>query len=219
MCGMLVGLAEPVAAEVVPCPDTRIAVDSDQTALHRRVCDVVAQALDQLGRCHLTVATPVSIAVRDRFDVDGFDGLAHYRPSSGKVVVLSPGALDAQLAPESAYRAVAPEALFDSLLVHELAHALSDQSPMGQTGCIADFEYVAYAMQLAFLDSADREAFLAAAGVDGPVPPGRFNDFVALAAPIRFAASAWLHFETPGNGCDFVGALLRRERTFRMDPE
>jgi len=199
----------PLLAEGAPCTDAGLLLVEDATDEERaQICDVVRRARPRLAECHLRQSRALTIRVVDRIAHPFESCMAQYDCREKVISVTDPEKLPEMLATDSIWRRIAPAALFDSLIVHELAHAFLDQTECLPMPCLADQEYIGYALQIDALDEADRAAILAGNRIGDPADTGRLNDFMALAGPNHFAQAAWLHFSLPGNGCAFVGELV-----------
>lgn len=216
LLALLPGL--PALAQPLPCERPSILVDTDDPDLRGRICAIALAALPRLEACHLTQTRPITFSLGARPLNSNGTSLGVYHSKGGRIRLLTPTAF-ARAHDGSEFRGAVPEAEhFDSIVVHELAHALFDQSPCAENACRVDHEYIAYALQLQSLPDATRARFIASTGLSTPVDEDRFNDFLLAFSPSSFAAAAWLHFSTPGNGCDFVGQIVRGERTLWLQP-
>ncbi|WP_175566881.1 DUF6639 family protein [Rhodovulum sp. ES.010] len=201
------------------CPgDPLISVVAASDELAFRVCETVARVRPALAACHLRQVRALAIDVVPKITHPNAGCIAQYDCRDERTAATDPAALPDVLGPDSIRRRIAPEALFDSLIVHELVHAFLDQSDCQRQPCLTEHEYIAYALQIDTLNPADRRAILESHRITDPADPRRLNDFMLAAAPDHFAQAVWLHFSQPGNGCAFVGDLVRGVRTLRVDP-
>ncbi|TCP40834.1 DUF6639 family protein [Rhodovulum marinum] len=201
------------------CPgDPLISVEAESPDDAAAVCAAVARARPRLDACNLHQAQPLTIRVLPQITHALTACMAQYHCHDDSISVTAPRALPSILAPDSIWRRITPQALFDSLIVHELVHAFLDQAECSGTPCLADHEYIAFALQIDALEPADQAAILDGNGIDDPDNTGRLNGFIARMDPGYFAQAAWLHFSQPDNGCAFVGDLVRGKRTLWVDP-
>lgn len=137
----IVGLSicSPVAAKDLACPNARASVSAPDDALAARVCAVAQRSLTQLTSCSLKQTEDVQISVVDAFDTarEGCVGL--FLCHEGRVEVLQPDALEAAL-PNNDFKQVPMLDLFDSIVTHELTHALIYQTLEGIAGSVAQNE-------------------------------------------------------------------------------
>jgi hypothetical protein len=205
LCGMVGGGA---LAEPRPCADPMLMIDAPSDPMMNRVCTAAMEAKDLLAQCDLAQHRPVVIEIRDRIEgaVEHCAGL--YECGSDRVVLIPPDGVAALMPEESIFAPIPTDAYFDSLVVHELAHAFMDQVECAHEPCDAAKEYVAYALQVAILSEAHQRLIEEFRSIDRPVDIARLNDFLLYMKPDVFAAHVWAHFDTPGNGCGFVGDLV-----------
>jgi hypothetical protein len=209
-------------AEAFACPDDpRVRVGAGSAALVELVCARIEASRPLLAACGLEQRRPVTL-----FVVREFEGIPHgpncmgsYECAKDEIRVLQPDLLPQAVGPDSPWALLPNDELFDSLVTHELAHAFFAQTADdGATRPFVDQEYVAYAMQMAGLDADARARLLAAHPAKETVDRFELNGIVALAAPTLFAAKAWRHFAGAGNGCAFVGQLIRGEVSLALEP-
>ena len=139
-----------------------------------------------------------------------------YACGSDRILVIPPGGVGEVMPEDSAFAPLAPDVYYDSLVVHELAHALMDQAACDRPRCDADREYVAYALQIGSLAPQDRARVTAYRSFDGLVDRALLNDLLLWMKPDIFALAAWAHFDAPGNGCAFVARLVTGETTLAL---
>ncbi|WP_135501545.1 hypothetical protein [Roseovarius aestuariivivens] len=207
-----------LTAEPVPCDRPGIFVTTDDPELHDRTCAVASAALPRFEACHLKQYHPVNFHFNDAILPSNRICLGLYHAGTNQVELLTPEAFGEAHLQSEFCEGLSEDAHFDSIIVHELTHALLDQVPGGTSRYFVDQEYIAYAMQLDLLPEAERATMLS--GTELAKAPGleRFNELVLMFSPYTFAVSAWQHFSEPGNGCDFVGQIVRKEQTFWLDP-
>jgi hypothetical protein len=211
----------PVSAGEVACPDPRVRVEADSAALRERVCGEIERLRPSFAACGLEQGRQITLLVVSGSATDPHDPscIGSYDCGRDEIRVLHPEALPQAVGPDSPLARLSAGELFDSLIAHELAHAFFAQSePGGEVRPFVDQEYVAYAMQMASLDEAARARLLEAHAGMAMVDRIELNGIVALAAPTLFAAKAWRHFSSPGNGCAFVERLIRGEVTLSLAP-
>jgi hypothetical protein len=213
--------AEPGSGTApVTCPDPRVAVSATDPAWVAEVCAAVSQARPVLSGCGLTQTEPVSVNVVA--NIPGPDVsphcLAQYDCAAGTIAILDPDSLARALDPGDVLARIPGEELFASLIAHELTHAFYTAAIGNVAQGRANHEYVAYAMQYASLPPALRAQLLTASPGTGPVAPEEMNEVILAMAPAVFAAKVWRHFSSDGNGCAFVGKLMRGEASLALPP-
>jgi hypothetical protein len=191
-----------------------LTVFATDTSLAERICQVVASADPVLTACGLpTDYGPLTLYVVGRIDGAQAHCLGAYVCETNEVAVLDPTVLGNAESPETEFDAISPQALFDSLVVHELTHSRLSHLPEGGDIGVVNQEYIAYAMQLASLPAQEREAFLIGY-LDRELDIAAINVFTLGLAPGYFASLAWRHFDQTDNGCAFVQSLMDQDFTF-----
>lgn len=207
--GLIGLLAAPLTAEPVACPDPRFStVDAGADA--GAICAAAERATAQLATCNLEVPTPLVIHVVDTLEPNCL-GLYHcgaqrmdIRPRAYYTALLESDY-------DGAFAAVSPDAFFESIIRHELAHAAIDEMPCPLERCMVGQEYIAYSMQVRFLPEPDLAAFEAVEAPDGPVSREILNPLILLMAPNVFARRAWQHLTERPDPCGFIGQIARGE--------
>ncbi len=216
LCAWAGGVAN---AEAIPCETPLVFVDTDDQELHERVCGVVALAIPILERCQLKLTEPVTISFSDGLGSPNEVCLGLYHQGKAKVELLRPEAFEKAQVKSRSWKEIPIDEHYDSIIVHELAHAHVGQVAPAGPACSADWEYIAYAMQIASLSASTRDDFIAGTGVSPPISVEELNPLMLGLSPSSFAARSWLHFSDPENECEFVGQVIRGERTLMMLPE
>ena len=205
-------------AHMVTCDLTNFTVEAETTAEAQAVCQLVSDALPQLQDCHMPVKLPVKIRVSDELRGVGPRCLGYYQCESSEIYVRSAEGMVQSIDPEGAYRQIETDVFFESIVVHEIAHALFQQNACVSAACADNHEYVAHAMQMAWLPEEARALIVQEYPQDPPIDPMLLNGFIAAMAPDRYAALVWQHFSEPENGCNFVQRLLIGETTLQIFP-
>lgn len=210
---LLTATITPTVAQpdVFKCTAEKITVTADDEILAQRVCSVVSRASPQLEACHLGQLPAVEIAVVKHMPLLHSNCFGIYDCDNQQIKVLEPAYISLAADPNNAFLELAPDMLFDSVIVHELTHAYTSQSATNTSLSLAASEYIAYAMQLEFLPAIERQKVLDAHEFLEPVEPEGLNGFVLMMAPSVFAAKAWRHFKYAGNGCEFVLDIIDGE--------
>ena len=204
----------PLGADTSACPGTGV-VTVDAGADAPAICDAVARIRGQLASCSLTAPETVAVAVVPDL---GEACLGIYHCGEARIEILPPAAYAGMQGDGGAFEMIGPEALFESVLRHELAHAALDEMPCPFDSCVVAQEYIAYGMQIMFLPEADRAAFEAADTREGPVPRDMLNPMILMMAPDVFARRAWQHLTEQDDPCGFIDRVARGEILLDMAP-
>lgn len=198
------------AGEPLACPDLPVSVTARSGALAERTCRAARRATDYLSACGLALRMPVTVNVVDRAPDTDLPCLGFYHCERGEIELASPRALDRLLLPDGPYSRIPRDLYYDTLVGHEVTHAVIAQATAPVRPDVANSEYVAYAVQLELLGPAGRAPIFAHAGGTEAAPPRPvpLNEVMLGFSPVRFAISAWLHFTGPEGGCAFVSDLV-----------
>lgn len=197
--------------DVFKCTSEKITVIADEEIIAQRVCSVISRASTQLEACHLGQLPAVEITVVKQMPVLHSNCFGIYDCDNQQIKILDPAYISLDADPDNAFLELAPDMLFDSVIVHELTHAYTSQSASNTSLSLAASEYIAYAMQLEFLPAIERQKVLDAHEFLEPVEPEGLNGFILMTAPSVFAAKAWRHFNYAENGCGFVLDIIDGE--------
>jgi hypothetical protein len=205
--------AAGASAEMSVCGDPMLSVAAGSPAAAARICTAAIAAKDHLATCGLTQSAPVTIHFLPR--IEGLAGhcAGVYRRGSNRISILPPEQAARAMPQESAFSALDSRVWFDSLVTHEMAHALMDQTIDAEPRCSADAEYVAYAMQIGSLPTGERDRLLAGVEHRGTAAAENLNAFLLFMNPDLFAVLAWRHFDARGNGCAFVAGIIDGTQT------
>ncbi|MHA7828501.1 MAG: DUF6639 family protein [Roseovarius sp.] len=213
---MALGFFAPsIPAASIICEDDKFSVYGASPDQAEAVCSVLVSAKALLADCGIAQTFPLDIhIVRQLRGDSGIALLGTCLPEDGRIEILSRADFRERLVKDGPLASIPQKELYDSFIVHELTHALYFQTMSKRPQCRAANEYIASAMQIAYLTEESRDAFLSNFG---PLPDGslnRFNEFVLAVNPLAFSANAYLHFIRPENGCQFIRKVLAREVTF-----
>lgn len=206
----------PATAEEFICADRFLSVEALSVSNAGRVCESAQAAKEVLASCGLKQAQPVTIQLQSEITGIADYCAGVYFPGEDRITLVRPTLVENLMPPKSAFAGIDPDIFFDSLIVHELAHAFIDQKSDSQLACSSDSEYIAYALQIESLPEFARDRVLAFREFDRPVPTERLNEYVLGFAPDIFGILAWTHFSDPSNGCGFISALLAGEITLKL---
>ncbi|MHA6324247.1 DUF6639 family protein [Roseivivax sp. CAU 1753] len=202
----LIAVATSLAAEPEPCGDGPVSVSGASPSLRAKVCTAAEQALALFGECGLTVQDPVEIMLTRQINPHGCFGLFHC--GEGLIELHVPETMAALRKPDSAFAHVPIARFFDSIVVHELTHALYDVVPCPVAHCMATAEYLAYSYQIESLSPEDRAPFEAPDILETTVPRDFINAFIVLMSPDRFAVSAWAHLNQRDDQCAWRQGIM-----------
>nr|WP_212523284.1 DUF6639 family protein [Actibacterium sp. MT2.3-13A] len=211
-------LTAPLQAAPLTCPGGEVTVEARDEGRARQVCDQIEEIRPALSACGLRQNGPLTVRLVEASGQTSGPFVGSYTAGSNEILLAEPEALPGILAEDHPFAGLGPPLMFQSLLVHELAHAFLDQAECTRARCVAEHEYVAYAMQLSLLPPEAREALIGGYAAEGPIEIEILNDFIAQADPLFFASRVWLHFTQPENGCGFIARIQSGEVDLRLPP-
>jgi hypothetical protein len=205
-------LASPALPQGVACPDgTAFVEGAGQNA--PVICQIVETAARQLDQCGgLSLPDRIEIAINPDL---GLNCVGLYHCGENRIELLPPDSYidGTDMSATGTFSSIAPNAYFESVIRHELAHAALDRimdCPFEH--CLVGQEYVAYTLQIAFLPAPERDAFIAALPeIDRPISRDALTPIILMMAPGHFAQQAWLHFSERPAPCGFLGQVARCE--------
>lgn len=202
-------LAAPALCETRTCKEVDVVVSYLQEDHADLVCDAAATSVALFDTCGMpALSRPLRIDIVEDL-LDGYVGF--YRCAECTVEVLSPPQLRARGAPGGAFAHLSVGAYFQSLVVHEMAHAATDGMPCPFARCVAAVEYIAYTFQVMSLGSDARTAFEQAADITDPVMIDELDPIVLLTAPDVYAQRVWAHFSQRDDPCGYIARLVSGE--------
>jgi hypothetical protein len=199
---------EVLAVEVRPCAGQPVEVAGD-TAHAEEVCAASLAALEQLATLGLAPAQPIRIVLVEQGILHG-SGLAYgqYDGGRNRLELMSPRAIAAQQPAPTQFGRAIDGVIYAGLVAHELTHAIAQQHKRVESLGHAAQEYLAYAVEIASLPDAVREAVIATAGVAG-WESGDSISTVYLGLNVhRFAVKSYLHLHDHPAPKSVVEAVL-----------
>lgn len=219
LLAMAVFTPEPVWSDPVECGDSMVTVLGSTIENAERVCRAVDNSKGLFESCGLRQTQPLRVEVVEAVTHGaGASVLAVYRYSDEIVQVTALESLSSAIVADSPYSRLPVADVFDSLIVHELAHALLFQTMGDKQPCLAAHEYVAHTMQLAAMPRTTRKILLDLYPRTQAVDLDELNDVCYGLAPLRFGVDAWRHFTMPEHGCAFVREIISGRAQF-LAPE
>ncbi len=201
--------ASPMAAdEGLVCENPLFRVEAENPDIASRVCESATEAHDSLASCGVHLSEPLKITVLDRIAAASESCLGLYHCGEGRIELLSPDAMAVRRKAGGAFAGVSDDALWDSVLVHELTHAAYEQVDCPFPSCLATSEYAAFAMQVRSLPESELEAFGKEVTVAGPPIRDAISEVMYFISPERFAKLSWQHFSARPNPCGYMELIM-----------
>lgn len=211
-------LTPPLQAEPLLCPGGEVTVDAPDHVNAALVCELVEDVRPTLAACGLEQSAPLTIHLVAEMTHTTAPMVGSYTAGRNEIRLTHPDHLSEVISPVHPFARLEPALVFRSLVAHELSHAFLDQAECTRQRCVAEHEYVAYAMQLSVLPPEARDLVIGDYATDKTFGVEILNDFIAQADPLFFASRVWEHFSRPGNGCDFIRKIQSGEGDLRLPP-
>ena len=201
--------ASAADAEVATaCPAIRVRIDSGSPADRALVCEGAAQARDFFRSHGIEVRQPIRLRVqRQPFDAP-MRHIGSYSSAERQITLLAYESIRAQNERDSLFGLPMDRALYRTVVVHELAHAIADQHFKVRPVPLVVQEYLAYVAQLSTMAPDLRHRVLS----EYPVPAYRHLDemsstYYAL-DPSGFGVKVYRHFRSLDDPGRFLRDLL-----------
>jgi len=173
------------------------------------VCEAAQDALKALAECGIKPRKPLQVRIVDRFPDHRYDNFLSFFDALGdKAVVADFDTTKARTSDAGWFDLPMSRALYRSLLVHELVHAVAHQAAGNVEIGRAGHEYLAYAIQLDTMEPSLRERILGRFPRRKTVTVRQLNESYLDFSSQRFAVKAYRHFTDAGNGCAFIRELV-----------
>ena len=203
----LAALQAPVAGARAQCAGPDVEVTAELPEDRAATCAAASWALEQLGRCDLSLGTTLHISIQDHVrQTLGRPVFGLYDPYRKRVLVTRPSNVRA-LVEDTPYASLRADAFYKSLVIHEVVHGVLHQNLTRPAMSHAAYEYPAYALQIESLPPDVRDAFLQSFDATALRSATVFNDAVLMFDPYFFAARAYYHFKAAADGCEYLREL------------
>lgn len=195
------------ASAQVSCDNGMILAETEQPDLADRICSAADRALDVYAECGVTLPEPVTIRVKQ--EIAG-NCLGLFHCGEGLIDILPPDAISRTIDPDGMYAHIPVLEMFDSIIIHELTHALYDKTPCGAefTECFVTSEYLAYGLQFDALSEEARAPWLRDFDPDETVKRDAIGLGMLMLRTDRFALSSWAHLNQRDDRCAWIKGIL-----------
>ena len=184
------------------------------------VCQGALRARALLAQCHITQLENLSIRIEAGIaHPAGLPVFAYYECPNKLIRISGYDAFQKLIPAGSAYAELPRQALYVSLVAHEVTHAITFQNTAGKHCSRIGHEYIAAVIQVASMEEAVRQKLLMAFPRSTPVQLEMFNEFSLYAAPQWFVANAYRHATQGNDRCAFFQGILKGEVHFPGGPE
>ena len=211
---VLLSVVQPLAADPLACPNGVVTTVTGDADLHERICRASDHAISLFDDCGFELPDPVEITTLPEAESMCF-GVFHC--GEARIELLTPDAMDTIREKDSIFAPIPTERFFDSVVVHELAHALYDQTECPYPNCLATSEYFAYSYQIMSFSDEDRAALERGLDMERKVSRDYIVGILAVMSPDTFTRRVWAHFSQRENQCAWLGGILSGAILFDHD--
>lgn len=209
-------LASPAAAAERRCVGTNTTIVADSEYDTYLACAGAADAVAFLSQQGLTVDTVMRIDVLDTVftqaaENPSFRVLGQFDARRNLILVTSTKGQREMAAEKPIFGVPYEEALFRSVVAHEVAHAIAEDNFQVDEPTRLAHEYIAYIVQLATMPLPLRQRILDHHQVQAFATEMEINPIVYGLNPDVFAVKAYRHFLSSGVGVTFLQTLLNRD--------
>ena len=209
-------LAHPAAAAERRCGGTNTTVYADSTYDAYLACAGAADAVAFLAQQGFTVDTVMQIDVLDTVFVHStenpsFRVLGQFDAARNRILVTSIAGQRQMAAKKPIFGIPYNDALFRSVVAHEVAHAIAEDNFQIVEPSRLAHEYIAYIVQIATLPPHLRYQIFDHHPVPAFDSEVEINPMVYGLNPDVFAVKSYLHYRKPTVGVAFIQTLLNRD--------
>ncbi|CFX37522.1 conserved exported protein of unknown function [Candidatus Filomicrobium marinum] len=209
-----------VRALALDCPGIPIEVSGSSDVEGRAVCASAKRANAFFEYCGLPQKRKLRVEILSEvIQPFGLPVIALFDAKRWRIQISTFEAMRTILLPGSAYRRLPLRDVYDSLVVHEVAHAVFREHIGHRNLPIAAHEYVAYAVQINSMPTKTRDLFLSTFQRPTSLDVEMFNDIYLAMAPLRFGANAHRHLFRHGQSCEMLSKIVAGRVVFSQELE
>lgn len=208
--------AFPLLADTLTCPARNVVIKYDQKSNAALACEAAERALEILDQCAVPLS-PGSLQIDIVQTLQaGCVGIFHC--GQGRIEVLAPDRMTPVRDPDGTFAFLPSDEYFQSVIVHEMTHATTENIPCPFDACPVSAEYIAYAVQIMSIKTDARLILYRHLDTERAVSREDFSLVLLLMAPNVFARKVGAHFSQLEDPCRFLrdlalgGVVLDRER-------
>ncbi len=212
---------DPAGADELDCPGAPIFVttrNGDMSAPD--ICAPAMWAHAVFARCGIAQARQLTLEIVNRVTHPlGIPIIALFDASRWRIQISTYAVTQGLILPRSVYRQLPMRDVYDSLIVHEVTHAIFREHVGRRRLPVAAHEYVAYAIQVASMPAETRDVFLSSFPAQTPKNFAPFNEIYLGMSPLRFAANAYRHLFQNDLYCETIQQIASGNVDFPLPLE
>lgn len=186
----------------------------------QRVCQAAQDATELLRQCGIESSKAINISIKEKLvHPSGFPAFAFFHSPSNQIEITDFDAFKKLIQPGSAYYKLPSRDLYESLIAHEVTHAITSPLIRDSDCTSVAHEYIAAVIQVSSMSDGSRQILLNAFPRSTPVVLEMFNEFSFYSSPQWFVANAYRHFNQTDKGCELLLGIINGEVQFQCDFE
>jgi len=194
------------AQRVTACPGVPVSVQATEPADAALACAGAVAAFAFMVPLGVTLPPEVRVELVPELPPDlRADAVGCYAMESRRTFVLTRERFRAR---GNWFSLPTSDALYQSVVAHEVAHAIVGCHIGGRKLPTAAHEYVAYVVMFSTMDPAERQAALQVNPGQGYDHDAQINDLQYAFDPMRFGVEAYRHWLRQRDGADFLRRVL-----------
>ena len=186
----------------------------------QRVCQAAQDATELLRQCGIESSKAINISIKEKLvHPSGFPAFAFFHSPSNQIEITDFDAFKKLIQPGSAYYKLPSRDLYESLIAHEVTHAITSPLIRDSDCTSVAHEYIAAVIQVSSMSDGSRQILLNAFPRSTPVVLEMFNELSFYSSPQWFVANAYRHFNQTDKGCELLLGIINGEVQFQCDFE
>jgi len=213
----LILLVLPICAKTEPlttaCPglDVRIEQEAKRPKELALICQGARRAIEFLDGIAVHQQTRLTIHVTQNLPHGLEDAIGCYDWDTQVISVMPLHTCMTEDFCPKVFRDLDQGEIYQSFVAHEVAHAIAAANFEVATPSLTSQEYISAVAQMASLPPELRTKILARVKSEGFEGADRINLLLYQFDPVLFLVESYRHYRAPGNGPEFIHALLSGE--------
>jgi hypothetical protein len=199
-----------LAAHPARCPCTNVLVYAEKQSDIDIVCKAATDTVSFMVEAGLDVQCTFDIHLTENIEILPQQNLylGVYKHQQREIHILSYECCEQLYKDDCCCSVGLSRELHTSIIVHEIAHALTVELLENEIGRIAAAEYIAYTTQFSLMPDKLREKILIEISNEGFINEAEITSLFHDLNPSVFAVKAYRHFIRPENGIRFYNKLI-----------
>lgn len=186
----------------------------------QRVCKAAQHASALLRQCGIESSKGINITIQEKLvHPSGFPVFAFFHSPRNQIEITDFDAFKKLIKPGSPYYKLPSRDLYESLIAHEVTHAITSPLIRDSDCPIVANEYIAAVIQMSSMSNETRQILLNAFPRSTLVELEMFNEFSFYSSPQWFVANAYRYYNQKDKGCELLLGILNGEVQFLCDFE